>query len=171
MQHRFRTICWILSFVLFFGCWSGCRTAIENPQARLANAQVDVRTQTSTLSTTLDFRRFAGTWTAHGSLLSISPTGMATFTARAYRWCASGGAHPCDTMNAQGRIYDGKREHLQFLRVSGPRAYGKVLSSTFHPAGLAVSLTLETGDTLLYSAYTPIAFLCGPNAPAGTCGA
>jgi len=171
MQQRIHTICQVLALLLVVGCWSGCGTTGQNPLARQANAQVATHIQASTLSVRADFRRFAGTWTAHGALLSVSPQSMATFTARTYRWCAFGVAHPCDSIDAQGHITDGVRERLQLLRISGPRATGKVLSSTLHSAGMAVSLTLEPNDTLLYSAQTPIAFLCGPKAPAGTCGA
>jgi hypothetical protein len=171
MHHRFRTICRVLFCILFFGCWSGCGAATQSLLARQAHAQVAISTHPSTTSAPDDFQRFAGTWTAHGALLSVSPTGMATFTARTYRWCASGVAHPCDTIDTQGHIDDGARERLQFLRVSGSMASGKVLSSTVHPVGLAVSLTLKPGDTLLYRAQTSIALLCGPRAPAGTCGA
>lgn len=171
MQQRIQTICRVLAFILLFGCWSGCGAARQSPLARQANAEVATHRQTSTISLPADFHRFAGTWTAHGAQLSVSPHGMATFTARTYRWCAAGVAHPCDTMNAQGQIADGAREHLQFVRINGSRAYGNILNSTVRAAGLAVSLTLEPNDSLLYMAQTPIVLLCGPNAPAGTCGA
>jgi hypothetical protein len=117
------------------------------------------------------FRRFAGTWIAHGSVLVISADGTATFVARTYRWCASNVPQPCDTIDTQGHIESGRRERLRLSHVNGPTAYATILSSTLHPTGLAVTLTLEPGDALLYAARTPIALLCGPAAPAGACGA
>lgn len=109
---------------------------------------------------TSDFRRFAGTWVAHGSLLTVAPAGLATFVGRTYRWCACGVPQPCDTIDAQGRRVGGNRDQLQFVRTAGARAYGAVLSSTFHPVGLAVTLTLQPADTMLSAARTPIALLC-----------
>lgn len=167
MQLRFRTICWILSFVFLLGCG----TSAQHQQARQTGTQSNTRVLLSTSLSTPDFRPFAGKWTAHGSTLIISPDGTATFSARTYRWCGVGVPQPCDTMDARGGIENGEQEKARFTRVSGPVAYGTVLASTFHPAGLAVTLTLQPNDTVLYAANTPIAFLCGPDAPAGACGA
>jgi hypothetical protein len=167
MQRHFRTICWILSFLLF----AGCGAIIQHPLTRQSSSQAQARARPSMLLVTPEFRRFASTWIAHGSVLIIAANGTATFVARAYRWCATDVPRPCDTIDAQGHIESGKREQLRLSRVHGSTAYGTVLTSTFHPAGLAITLTLEPNDTLLYAARTPIALLCGPTAPAGACGA
>lgn len=161
MRHCFLTVCWLLFVVL----------TLPGPAAQGQLVQPDARSRLSVLLATPDLRRFAGTWIAHGSLLTVTPAGKGTFVARTYRWCASGVPRPCDTIDAQGRLVDGNREQLQFFRTDGARAYGVVLSSTFHPTGLSVTLTLQPDDIVLYAARTPIAFLCGRNAPAGACGA
>lgn len=168
MPRRFCTICWVLSYILFLACGSGCGPATPRQPAR---SQTAARADSSTYFTAPGFARFAGTWTAHGAMLTISSDGAATFAARTYRWCAPGIPQPCDTIDAQGHLEAGNLERLRLSYVSGSTAYGTVLTSTFHPAGLAVTLTLQPHDTLLYAARTPIAFLCGPGAPAGACGA
>lgn len=167
MQLRFRTLCWVFSFAFLLGCG----TSVQHQPAGQVSAQSNTRALSSTSRSTPDFRRFAGTWIAHGSLLMISSDGMGTFSARAYRWCGLSVPQPCDTMDARGRIENGDQEQIRFTRVSGTIAYGTILTSTFHPAGLPVTLTLEPNNTILYAANTPIALLCGPAAPAGTCGA
>jgi hypothetical protein len=118
-----------------------------------------------------DFSPFAGRWTAHGSQLVVSSNGTATFVARTYNWCTSSPVKPCDSMNAQGQIRAGNQERLKLSRISGSTVYGTVVSSNFHPTGLAVTLTLQPGDILVYASHTPIAFLCGPAAAPGACGA
>jgi hypothetical protein len=167
MQLRFRTLCWVFSFVFLLGCG----TTVQHQPAGQASAQSNTRALSSASRSTPDFRQFAGKWIAHGSILIISSDGTATFSARAYRWCGVGVPQPCDTMDARGRIENGDQEQIRFTRVSGSVAYGTILTSTFHPAGLPVTLTLEPNDTILYAANTPIALLCGPAAPVGTCGA
>src|SRR5579885_1099202 len=167
MQLRFRTLCWVFTFVFLLGCG----TATQHQPMQQTNTQSNTRVLSSTSLSTPDFRQFAGKWIAHGSILIISPDGTATFSARAYRWCGVGVPQPCDTMDARGGIENGNREQARFTRVSGSVAYGTILTSTFHPAGLPVTLTLEPNDTILYAANTPIALLCGPAAPVGTCGA
>lgn len=167
MQLRFRTICWILSFVFLLGCG----TTTRHQPVQQTSIQNQTRALSSVSLSTPGFRQFAGKWIAHGSILIISSDGTATFSARAYRWCGVGVPQPCDTMDARGNIQNGDQEQVSFTRVSGPVAYGTVLASTFHPTGLPVTLTLEPNNTILYAANTPISLLCGPGAPAGTCGA
>jgi hypothetical protein len=167
MQLRFRTLCWVFSFVFLLGCG----TTVQHQPAGQAHAQSNTRALSFASRSTPDFRQFAGKWIAHGSILIISSDGTATFSARAYRWCGVGVPQPCDTMDARGHIENGDQEQARFTRASGNVAYGTILTSTFHPAGLPVTLTLEPNDTILYAANMPIALLCGPAAPVGTCGA
>lgn len=160
----------ILCFIFFLGCGvptRGGSLQTASGHADTANLSAISRSTHSAA----DLGQFAGTWTAHGAVLIVARDGTATFSARTYRWCGPNVLQPCDTLSAQGQIHNGDQEQILFSRVSGPVAYGTVLASTFQPAGLAVTLTLQPNDTLLYVAYTSIALLCGPNAPAGTCGA
>lgn len=167
MQLRSLNFCWIFSFIFFLGCGAAPQSAPGQQAAYHAGAS----NLSSTSRSAVDLSQFVGTWTAHGAALVIARDGTATFTARAYRWCGSGVPQPCDTIDTQDRIHDGNQEQLQLTRFSGSVAYGTVTTSTFHPAGLAVTLTLQPNDTLLYAGNAPISLLCGPAAPVGTCGA
>jgi hypothetical protein len=167
MQLHFRTLCWVFSLTFLLGC----ATTGQHPSSRQAGAQSHTRVLSSTSRSTPDFRQFAGTWIAHGAILTISSDGTAIFSARTYRWCSVGVPHPCDTMDAQGHIENGNQEQARLTYVSGPVASGTILTSTFHPIGLPVTLTLEPNDTIRYAAHTLIALLCGPAAPVGACGA
>ena len=118
-----------------------------------------------------NFASFAGSWIAHGSSLNFASSGLATFDARTYAWCGPGVAQPCDSNDARGIIHPGGHEQVQFSRVAGNTAYGTIITSNLHTPGLAVMVVLQTDNTLLYTSQTPIALLCGPTAPAGTCGA
>lgn len=118
-----------------------------------------------------DFSKFTGVWTAHGALLSFATNGKAAFNQRTYSWCGPSVAQPCDSIGPRGSIQPGDNEQIQFSHADGPIAYGTVVSSNFHPRGLAVTLEIKPGNTLLYASHTAIALLCGPSAPVGTCGA
>ncbi len=164
-----KTWCLLLLFIL-----AGCGISSRSSSA-LARAHI---TSPGNLSSTSmlarfsdDFSKFVGTWTAHGVLLVVSSDGTATFVARTYNWCIPGVSSRCDSIDAQGHIQDGYRERLQFSSASGSIAHGTVTSSNFHPTGLAVTLTLQPGDTLIYASGLPIAFLCGPASTPGACGA
>lgn len=167
MKFRPLHLCWLFSCIFFLGCGI--------PAQRGTAQQVAHRTRSSNLPVSSHFTpnlsRFAGKWIAHGAALIIEPDGTATFSGRTYRWCDSDVAQPCDTIDPQGQINPGDQEWILFTRVNGPVAYGTVLFSTFHRPGSVVTVTLQPNDRVLYSGKTPVALLCGPNAPVGTCGA
>lgn len=117
------------------------------------------------------FGTFVGTWVAHGSRLDFFKDGHATFVGRTYRWCDSGVAAPCDSIDTRGFIHSGYQEQIQFSRVAGSVAYGTIVAGNFHPRGLAVTVKLRPDDTLFYASHRPIALFCGPAAPVGMCGA
>lgn len=118
-----------------------------------------------------DFSHFAGTWVAHGASLVLREDGTATFTARTYNWCDSSVARPCDRIDARGYIFPGTQEQVQFARVTSDAAYGILTSSNLQTPGLGVTIKLQPNDMLLYQSDSLVAFLCGPNAPVGACGA
>ena len=167
MPSVFLKACCICSFIFLMGCTLPAQSHALPAMA----AHTSTQTLSSVTRSTFDLGQFAGTWVSHGAVLIIAQDGSATFTQRTYRWCGTGVAQPCDTISAQGQIQDGQQEHLQFSRSSGPMAYGTVTTSNFHPVGLAVTLMVLPNDTLLYAGNGPIALLCGPDAPVGTCGA
>ncbi len=157
----------IISFMLLLSYGAFAPTpALQAATAHPTTAHLAFNTHASA-----DLGQLAGTWRSHGAVLSIAPDGSANFEGRAFRWCGSSEPQPCDTIDAQGLIHDGDHEQIQFSRVSGSIAYGTITTSSFHPAGMAVSVTLQPSDTLLYAGNTPISLLCGPHAPVGTCGA
>lgn len=157
----------IISFMLLLSYGAYTPTpALQAVTAHPPTAHLAFNTHTSA-----DLGQFAGTWRSHSAVLTIAPDGSASFEGRAYRWCGSGVPQPCDTIDAQGLIHNGDHEQIQLSRVNGSIAYGTITTSSFHPAGMAVSVTLQPNDTLLYANNTPISLLCGPHAPVGTCGA
>ncbi len=126
---------------------------------------------TRTSSASSNFSSFVGTWPGHGRLLDFASNGHAQYTARAYRWCEQGVSPPCDSW--QGNIIvDGIKEQMVFIRTSGSTAYGTIVSSTAGDTGQSVTLTLQQNDTVMLSFKNgSYKTLCGPQAPAGYCGA
>jgi hypothetical protein len=168
MQVRFIKAKWLLSLVILLLGYS------VNTQISLARAETfgkGVLVHTFTPAAKPDFSMFARKWVAHGAVLVFSADGWAFFEERTYNWCGSGVKSPCDSIGANGYIRSGYQEKIQFSRVSGSVAYGKVTASNFHPVGLAVTVRLQENDTLLYAGTRDIALLCGPHSPPGECGA
>lgn len=162
--------CWILSLILILLGSLGSSSS-SSVMALMSAQKQTIATHVST-SVVPDFKAFTGSWVAHGASLSFASTGLATFDGRVYRWCGPGVAQPCDYSDAQGIIHPGGHEQIQFSRVVGNTAYGTITASNLHISGLAVMVVLQSdNNTLLYTSQTPIALLCGPTAPAGTCGA
>jgi hypothetical protein len=162
-----RIFCWLFaSLILFMGYSLSASAAAHAP----ASARHTLPAS-SALAGAPDFGRFVGNWYAHGAGLTFDKNGRAHFEERVYRWCGPGVAQPCDSMNGN-LIINGYREDIQFSHVGDSVAYGVILSSTFHPVGLNVTLTLLPGDRVLYSAGSTMGgILCGPQAEVGACGA
>ena len=116
---------------------------------------------------------FGGDWFFHGFALHIAgQAGTATF--RTYRFCGPGVAPPCDSRDGDA-IVDGGRATLGLDGVDASgAAHGTVVSST-DPSTLPVgpaTLTRVPQDQLsLHTSGGNDLTLCGPDAPAGTCGA
>lgn len=168
MGKRFGKICWVFSLALLL---LGCDARANNHLAQPIPPGRDFALLSLLPLSTSDFGRFVGTWVAHGSLLTFSTDGQATFLARTYNWCGPDVSSRCDSIDAQGHILAGDQEHMLFSRVIDSVAYGTITSSNFHPTGLAVTVALQSDDTLLYASNTEIARLCGPTSPPGLCGA
>lgn len=158
---------WIFPFLFLLGCGTPAQSsALHAATIHTAATRLSYVSRANT-----DLSQFAGTWYAHGAVLTIASNGGATFEGRAYRWCGSGVSQPCDTIDARGYIHNGNHEQVQFSRVTGSTAYGTITSSSFHTVGMAVSVTLQPNGTLLYASNAPISLLCDPEAPVGMCGA
>lgn len=126
---------------------------------------------TETSSASPDFSSFGGMWYGHGRSLNFASNGHAQYTARAYQWCGPGVSLPCDSIQGN-TIVDGINEQMVFIRTRGSTTYGTIVSSTAGHTGQSVTLTLQQKDTVLLSLNNkPYDTLCGPQAPAGYCGA
>lgn len=164
MWNRLQYVSWISA--LFLLLCSGSSVAYAMP--RLDHSQ------SATATSGNSFGKFAGSWMAHGALMLISDDGNVRFVARTYRWCDSNAAQPCDNLK-QNRIADGYLEQLALSGTNDGMAHGTVISSNNPSAqpGTTFTLTLGPDNTLVYANQnsTSTLLLCGPAAPAGTCGA
>jgi hypothetical protein len=170
MQLRFvRTFGIFLLVIVLAGCGISARGG--SMQTGTSGTMSLVRAHPQTPMP--DFGRFVNRWFAHSAVLIFSPNGSIFFEKRVYRWCGPGVPPPCDTIDADGRIWPGYQEDAQFSRVTGSMAYGTITASNLHSNGLAVTVTLQAADTLLYTANgkQDSILLCGPAAPPGECGA
>ena len=139
--------------------------------ASAATRSTSISTDWPLLEEIPDFSRFVGPWYAHGAGLTVQPDGQAHYEARVYTWCGPGVQQPCDSMKGN-EIINGYKGDIQFLLVSGTVAYGIIISGNIQPVASYATLTLLPGDQLLFSAGKGMGnHLCGPNAPAETCGA
>ena len=182
MWHTLARLFWISSLLILM---LGGATSSSNPANALAPTrdtrvvvspshpffQADKQRSLSLRAASSDFNGFAGVWLSHGTRLDFAKDGTATFDERTYSWCGPGVAQSCDSIDARGFIHPGHREQIQFSYAIGYVAYGTIIASNFHSRGLPVTVELQPDNTLLYSAHTLIALLCGPGAPVGTCGA
>ena len=118
------------------------------------------------------FGKFVGTWVAHGAFLLVASDGSVKFEARTYTWCASHVAQPCDSIE-NNEISYGYHEQLALTSANASSAYGTVVASNDSPEKLNAPVTLKLGpdNTLDYINQASMTVLCGPAAPAGTCGA
>ncbi|GHO82761.1 hypothetical protein [Dictyobacter formicarum] len=154
----------VLFILLFF---TGSRSEVSAIHTRAIP-----RTAYMTSSPGAQLQAFTGTWYSHGAALVIQSNGYATYTARAYSWCNTSAAPPCDVIK-DNNIISGIRMELQFTHVQGDVAYGTVLTSTVGHVGSPVSLTLAHDHT---ASFTEVAsksprVLCDLQAPVGRCGA
>ncbi len=166
MWNRLRLVSWIFA-LLFVPGGTGIAYAAQSP----ATGQISSLPSTSTTRDGV-FDKFVGTWTAHGAFLRISSDGGARFEERTYRWCGSGVAQPCDSIT-NNQITFGYHQQLALTGVNGTVAYGNIVASNDPPGQVnaVVTLTLGENDTLIYTDPVSVTLLCGPAAPAGTCGA
>jgi hypothetical protein len=168
MWNRFQPVSWIVAILLLLLSSTGVAHAASVP----ANHQSTSTSTTITAASSADFSKFAGQWVAHSAFLIVSPDGSANFGARTYNWCGPDVPQPCDSINGDQLRY-GYHARVALSGVSDSVAYGTVTESNQKPANLHTTVTLTLGpeDTLIYNNNGAIFFLCGPRAPAGTCGA
>jgi hypothetical protein len=116
------------------------------------------------------FAGFVGQWYYHGMGGTIEPNGSGMLTWRIYKWCSQDPTAPCDQQQGD-QIINGGNASFHITSVNGSSGYVHVDQST-DPADLPVGNTifvLLPGDHLKVPGFQwP---LCGPAAPAGTCGA
>ena len=160
MWNRLQPVFWILSLFILLGCGTGVVHAAQVPSNRAGNPPDGT------------FGKFVGTWVAHGAFLLVASDGSVKFEARTYTWCASHGAQPCDSIE-NNEIFYGYHEQLALASTNDSIAYGTVVASNDPPEKLNTPVTLKLGpdNTLDYINQASITVLCGPAAPAGTCGA
>jgi hypothetical protein len=164
MWNRLHYVSWIS--ILFFLLCSGSSIAYARPH--LVNHQSRIAKPDQS------FDKFTGSWVAHGASMVVSDDGSVTFVERTYKWCDANTAQPCDSIE-HNHIEDGYQERLSLTSAHDGIAYGTVISSNNPSAqpGTSFTLTLGNDNTLVYSNqnHTSTTLLCGPAAPAGTCGA
>ena len=167
MWNRLQSVFWIFLSFLILGSGTGIAHAAQHPATGPRAWSTPI-----TAISSHDFSKFAGTWIAHGAFMIISADGNVKFEARTYNWCGSNTPQPCDSIK-NNQIFYGYHEHLSLANASGSVAYGNMVASTDSPArpNAAITLTLGPDDTLSYVNNASITLLCGPAAPAGTCGA
>ena len=163
--------CWIFLSILLILSYT---TAIASAATRVAQPASRIAQTSASWSISApasEWRKFVGTWYAHGAGLSIRANGQAHFEARVYTWCGPGVARPCDYFRGNALI-SGFKEDVQLTHVSGPVAYGRVTAGDVHRIGSAVTLTLLSADQLFFAVGKGSGnLLCGPQAPVGACGA
>jgi hypothetical protein len=167
MWNRLQHVSWICALFILLGCGTGVAYAAPLP-ASIQHPQ----SLSASVASGGDFSKFAGRWVAHGAFMIISRDGEARFGARTYSWCGPQVAQPCDSL-VQDQIRDGYNEQLMLSRAEDATAYGMVIFSNDPTEQLntAITLTLGPNNTLIYTNNGSITLLCGPAAPAGTCGA
>jgi hypothetical protein len=74
---------------------------------------------------------------------------------------------------ARNTILYGYREQLTLFSVDDSVAHGALVASnnSLERPDTPITLTLGANDTLIYASGASVTILCGPAAPAGTCGA
>ncbi len=166
MRNRFQPVSWIVAILLLLLSSTGIAHA-----APVAANQQHTPTSTITTAAAPDFGKFAGQWVAHSAFLVVSTDGRVHFGARTFNWCGPHVSQPCDSINGDQLRY-GYHARVTLSGSSDSVAYGTVTESN-QPDNLHTNVTLTLGpaDTLIYSNNGSVFFLCGPSAPAGTCGA
>lgn len=164
MWTRLSRFVLISTFFLLLGCGIARYNGSTQPVTHARSVSP------TSASTSINPGKFTGTWIAHGAFMTIARDGKAVFEARTYSWCGPGVPQPCDSIK-QNQILYGHHQQLQLSQVNGSVARGVITSSNTSPTNTAVTLTLQSGDTLLYTVNGSTTLLCGPSAAPGTCGA
>jgi hypothetical protein len=114
------------------------------------------------------FGTFAGAWSGHGGGLIIQPDGRFTISNRTYRWCSQD-PPPCDAISGSN-IINGDVQTGRLTSISGEVATGQVTHTTDPVDGPTgpITMTLDPATDTISAANVSY---CGPNAPAGNCGA
>jgi hypothetical protein len=167
MWNRLQPVSWIFAMLLLLGTSTGIAHATPVPAYHQS-----IPTSATMTTTGPDYSKFAGLWVAHGAFMLVAPNGNVHFEARTYNWCGPNVPQPCDSIVGNQLRY-GYHEQLSLSRTTGTVAYGTVIDSNQQPDNRRTTVTLTLGpeDTLIYNNNGSITLLCGPHAPAGTCGA
>jgi len=141
----------------------------------LISADLITRVPTATAhSGSAPFARFAQFWSTHGGGLSIGPHGNGSYHLRAYANCSATILTDCDRFKGN-YIYPGAWGTFSLTRAVGNTIKGTITnSSTSWEIDTQVSFTLKKSDVLVghgASDFLGGRNFCGPNAPAGACGA
>jgi hypothetical protein len=115
--------------------------------------------------------RFIGTWQTHGGLLKIFRNGNGVDHLRTYVFCSQTRLTACDRI-VKSTIYAGGYENFHITGVQGSVATAGIRDSAFSwEVGTTVRIVLGKNDTINVHLPSGVVRFCGPNAPAGACGA
>lgn len=114
------------------------------------------------------FGAFAGAWSGHGGGLIIQPDGRFTISNRTYRWCSQD-PPPCDAISGSN-IINGDVQAGRLTSISGEVATGQVTHTTDPVDGPTGPITMTLDPAIDTISAANVSY-CGPNAPAGNCGA
>ena len=114
------------------------------------------------------FGAFAGAWSGHGGGLIIQPDGRFTISNRTYRWCSQD-PPPCDAISGSN-IINGDVQTGRLTSISREVATGQVTHTTDPVDGPTGPITMTLDPAIDTISAANVSY-CGPNAPAGNCGA
>jgi hypothetical protein len=109
------------------------------------------------------FSKFAGKWSTHGGLLTVTQDGHVGLNQRTYVFCNDPGVKaPCDTLNGN-QIQGGIVKKGVLTSINGNTATGTIIDSTTGDKGQLVSLVLSEDDTVKYEEQSGSRTYCGPD--------
>jgi hypothetical protein len=118
-----------------------------------------------------EFSRFAGSWVHHDGFIRISSGGSGFESHRTYVTCKNPEASGCDYLTHHV-IYNGGYLSFRLTGIKNGKAVGYVTGSSaswLMHTDVTIGFTAKDAISLRYG--TMSVHGCGPNAPAGYCGA
>lgn len=117
------------------------------------------------------YGQFTGLWSHHGGDIVINAAGTGIDHYRTYNNCTATILTACD-MFSKNLIYPGGFTRFSVYRVSGSKAFGTVTDSDMSwMVGTGITITRQRNDSIALHTVSGTTLGCGPNAPAGYCGA